>query len=112
MGAMLVIGMGPRKAGEAETSPAPSTKSKESNVVKLPASLLEIDGEDGVSTPEAGDEVELTGKVEKVDGDIVHVRISDAMVDEPSKTETTDNPDMSEEDKMLEMAKKADEERA
>ena len=109
---MLVIGMGPRKAGEDKPSPAPSTEKPAGSVVKLPASLLSIEGEDGVSAPEVGDEVEMTGKVEKVDGDIVHVRISDAMVDEPSKTETTDNPDMSEEDKMLEMAKKADEERA
>lgn len=111
MGAMLVIGMGPRKAGEAETSPAPSTKSKESNVVKLPASLLSIEGEDGVSAPEAGDEVELTGTVEKVDGDIVHIRISDAVADAETETEET-APEMSEEDSLLEMAKKADEERA
>ena len=41
---------------------------------------------------------------------MVHVRISDAMVDQEPKT--SDKPEMSEEDSLLEMAKKADEERA
>ena len=107
---MLVIGMAPRKAGEDKTSPAPSTEKPKGSIVKLPASLLSIEGEDGASTPEAGDEVELTGTVEKVEGDVVHVRISDAMVDQEPKT--ADKPEMSEEDSLLEMAKKADEERA
>ena len=111
MGAMLVIGMGPaRKAGEDKTSPAPSTE-KKGSIVKLPASLLSIDSEEGATSPEPGDEVELTGTVEKVEGDIFHIRISDAMVDQEPKTDES-QPDMSEEDKMRELARKADEENA
>jgi len=106
MGAMLVIGVGPRKAGEDKTSPAPSTK-KEGSVVKLPASLLGIDGEDGTATPEPGDEVELTGTVEKVDGETVTIRIAEAMVDEPETEEA--EPELSEEDSLRELARKADE---
>ena len=109
MGAMLIIGMGPRKAGEAKTSPASSTEQKGS-IVKLPASLLSIEGEDGAASPEPGDEVELTGTVEQVDGDVIHIRVAEAMVDQPETVEA--KPEMSEEDSLLEMAKKADEERA
>lgn len=106
MGTMLVIGMGPRKAGEDKTSPAPSTE-KKGSIVKLPASMLSIDGEDGAAAPEPGDEVELTGTVDKVEGDVVHIRIAEAMVDQPETEET--KPELSEEDQMRELARKADE---
>jgi len=109
MGAMLIIGMGPRKAGEAKTSPASSTEQKGS-IVKLPASLLSIEGEDGAASPEPGDEVELTGTVEKVDGDVIHIRVAEAMVDQPEAEEAA--PEMSEEDSLRELARKADEENA
>ena len=110
MGAMLVIGMGPaRKAGEDKTSPAPSTE-KKGSIVKLPASLLSIDSEEGATSPEPGDEVELTGTVEKVEGDVIHIRVAEAMVDQPEAEEAA--PEMSEEDSLRELARKADEENA
>lgn len=102
-----MIGMGPaRKAGEGKTSPAPSTEQKGS-IVKLPASLLSIEGEDGAAAPEPGDEVELTGMVEKVEGDVIHIRVAEAMVDQPEAEEAA--PEMSEEDSLRELARKADE---
>jgi len=103
---MLVIGMDPRKAGEGKTSPASSPQPKGS-VVKLPASLLEIDGDDGTATPDIGDEVDMSGVVEKVDGETVTIRIAEAIVDEPEAEETA--PEMSEEDSLRELARKSDE---
>jgi hypothetical protein len=100
--------MGPRKAGEADPSPAPSTEPKGS-IVRLPASLLTIEGDDGDATPEPGDEVEITGTVEKVDGETVSIRVAEAIVDEAPEDEET-APEMSEEDRLREMAREADEE--
>ena len=105
---MLVIGMGPRKAGEDKTSPGSSTPEKGS-LVRLPASLLSIEGEDGDATPEPGDEVEITGTVEKVDGDVVSIRVAEAMVDEAPAADEA-QPEMSEEDSLRELARKTDEE--
>jgi hypothetical protein len=72
-------------------------------------SMLEMDGGEGEMTPpEAGDSVELTGTVEKVDGDVVHVRVNDAMME--NESEKPEEPMMSEEDKMRKLAESADEE--
>jgi hypothetical protein len=111
MGTMLVIGMGPRKAGEGKTSPASSKEKSmpKEGLVRLPLSMLEMDGGEGEMTaPEAGDSVELSGTVEKVDGDVVHVRVNDAMVE--NESEEPEEPMMSEEDKMRKLAESADEE--
>jgi hypothetical protein len=78
-------------------------------LVRLPLSMLEMDGGEGEMTaPEAGDSVELSGKVEKVDGDVVHVRVNDAMME--NESEEPEEPMMSEEDKMRKLAESADEE--
>jgi hypothetical protein len=113
MGAMLVIGMGPRKAGEGKTSPASSSEKSmpKEGLVRLPMSMLEMDGGEGEMTPpEAGDSVELTGTVEKVDGDTVFVRINDAMAEAEPMAEVEEESEISEEDKMRKLAEEADEE--
>jgi hypothetical protein len=111
MGAMLIIGMGPRKAGEGKTSPAPSTKEKsmKEGMVKLPLSMFELgDGEENAN-PEVGDMVELEGKVERIDGDMAIVSVSNAMSEEP-EAEESNKPEMSEEDRMMKMAEESDKE--
>ena len=108
---MLIIGMGPRKAGEGKTSPAPSTKEKsmKEGMVKLPLSMFELgDGEENAN-PEVGDMVELEGKVERIDGDMAIVSVSNAMSEEP-ESEESNKPEMSEEDRMMKMAEESDKE--
>jgi hypothetical protein len=109
MGAMLIIGMGPRKAGEDKTSPAPSTKEKsmKQGMVKLPLSMFELGEGEENATPEVGDMVELEGKVESVDGDMAIVSVSNAMTEEPEAEESKE-PEMSEEDRMMKMAEESD----
>ena len=108
---MLIIGMGPRKAGEDKTSPAPSTKEKsmKQGMVKLPLSMFELGEGEENATPEVGDMVELEGKVEQVDGDMAIVSVSNAMPEEP-ETEESNKPEMSEEDRMMKMAEESDKE--
>jgi hypothetical protein len=110
MGAMLIIGMGPRKAGEGKTTPAPSTKekSRKQGMVKLPLSMFELgEGEENAS-PEVGDMVELEGKVESIDGDMAVVSVSNAMTEEPEAE--SEQPEMAEEDRMMKMAEESDKE--
>ena len=108
---MLIIGMGPRKAGEDKASPAPSTKEKsmKQGMVKLPLSMFELGEGEENATPEVGDMVELEGKVEQVDGDMAIVSVSNAMSEEP-ETEESNKPEMSEEDRMMKMAEESDKE--
>lgn len=111
MGAMLIIGMGPRKAGEGKTSPAPSTKEKsmKSGMVKLPVSMFELgEGEENAS-PEVGDMVELEGTVESIENDVAMVRVNNAMAEE-SESEENNKPEMSEEDQMMKIAEESDKE--
>lgn len=113
MGAMLIIGMGPRKAGEDKTSPAPSKKEKSAmkeGMVKLPVSMFELPEGEENAAPEAGDSVELEGVVEKVENGVAFVRVNEAMSEESGEAESEEAPEMSEEDRMMEMAKKSDEE--
>jgi hypothetical protein len=119
MGAMLIIGMGPRKAGEGKTSPAPSNKEKSAmkeGMVKLPVSMFELPEGEENAMPEAGDSVELEGTVDSIKDGVAYVRINEAMSEE-SKNESgeesemeSEKPEMSEEDRMMEMARKSDEE--
>jgi len=111
MGAMLIIGMGPRKAGEDKTSPAPSTKEKsmKEGMVKLPLSMFELGEGEENANPEVGDMVELEGKVERIDGDMAIVSVSNAMSEEP-EAEESNKPEMSEEDRMMKMAEESDKE--
>ena len=111
MGAMLIIGMGPRKAGEDKTSPAPSTKEKsmKQGMVKLPLSMFEISEGEENATPEVGDMVELEGKVESVDGDMAIVSVSNAMTEE-LEAEESEKPETSEEDRMMKLAEESDKE--
>ena len=111
MGAMLIIGMGPRKAGEGKTSPAPSTKEKsmKQGMVKLPLSMFELGEGEENANPEVGDMVELEGKVERIDGEMAIVSVSNAMSEEP-EAEESNKPEMSEEDRMMKMAEESDKE--
>ena len=108
---MLIIGMGPRKAGEGKTSPAPSTKEKsmKEGMVKLPLSMFELGEGEENANPEVGDMVELEGKVERIDGDMAIVSVSNAMSEEP-EAEESNKPEMSEEDRMMKMAEESDKE--
>ena len=118
----LVIAMGPRKdAGEGKTSPAPNNggamnegmdkggdMKMPEGMVMLPVSMLEVnDGGDAVP-PSEGDHVELSGVVHMVKNGVAHIKVNDAMMEGESNNNQQDN--MSEEDKMRELAKKADEE--
>ena len=121
MGAMLVIGMGPRKAGEGKTSPASSNgdQMKEGmnkgggmkmskGMVMLPLSMLEVnDGGESVP-PSEGDQVELSGVVQMVKNGVAYIKVNEAMIE--GESENNEENDMSEEDKMRELAKNADEE--
>jgi len=105
--------MGPRKAGEGKTSPASSTKEKSAmkeGMVKLPVSMFELPEGEENAAPEAGDSVELEGVVEKVENGVAFVRVNEAMSEESNEAEPEEMPEMSEEDRMMEMAKKSDEE--
>ena len=108
---MLIIGMGPRKAGEGKTSPAPSTKEKsmKEGMVKLPLSMFELGEGEENANPEVGDMVELEGKVERIDGDMAIVSVSNAMSEEP-ESEESNEPEISEEDRMMKMAEESDKE--
>ena len=117
----LVIAMGPRKAGEGKTSPASSNGDQmkegmnkggdvkmQKGMVMLPLSMLEVnDGGDNVP-PSEGDEVELSGVVQMVKNGVAHIKVNEAMIEGESENNEEDN--MSEEDKMRELAKNADEE--
>ena len=110
MGAMLIIGMGPRKAGEGKTTPAPSTneKSIKSGMVKLPISMFELGEGEENAAPEAGDMVELEGTVESIENGVAMVRVNNAMAEESESEEN--KPEMSEEDQMMKMAEESDKE--
>jgi hypothetical protein len=52
--------------------------------------------------------VELEGKVERIDGDMAIVSVSNAMSEEPEAE--SEQPEMSEEDRMMKMAEESDKE--
>ena len=117
----LVIAMGPRKAGEGKTSPASSNgdQMKEGmdmggemkmpkGMVMLPLSMLEVADGGNMVPPSEGDHVELSGVVSMVKGGVAHIKVNDAMME--GESDNNQNDSMSEEDKMRELAKNADEE--
>lgn len=80
-------------------------------MVKLPVSMFELPEGEESAAPEAGDSVELEGVVEKVENGVAFVRVNEAMSEESNEAESeNESPEMSEEDRMMEMAKKSDEE--
>ena len=113
----LVIAMGPRKAGEDKTSPAPSSsmeKHMKAGMVMLPLEKFEVnDGGEDVA-PEVGDSVELSGTISMIKNGIAHVNVEHAMTENESPDKAEDKAEgedsMSEEEKMMEMARKSDEE--
>jgi len=118
MGTMLVIGMGPRKAGEDKTSPATSSSEKpmkkmaKAGMVMLPVSKFEMnDGTEDVS-PEVGDSVELSGTIDMIENGIAHVNVEHAMSESESKDKSEDMAEgensMSEEEKMMKLAEESD----
>jgi hypothetical protein len=120
MGTMLVIGMGPRKAGEDKTSPATSSSEKpmnkmmKSGMVMLPISKFEMnDGSENVS-PEVGDSVELSGTIDMIENGVAHVNVEHAMSESESKDKSEDMAEgensMSEEEKMMKLAEESDKE--
>jgi len=120
MGTMLVIGMGPRKAGEDKTSPATSSSEKpmkkmaKAGMVMLPVSKFEMnDGTEDVS-PEVGDSVELSGTIDMIENGIAHVNVEHAMSESESNDKSEDMAEgensMSEEEKMMKLAEESDKE--
>jgi hypothetical protein len=118
MGTMLVIGMGPRNAGEGKTSPATSSSEKpmnkmmKSGMVMLPVSKFEMnDGSENVS-PEVGDSVELSGTIDMIENGIAHVNVEHAMSESESNDQSEDMAEgensMSEEEKMMKLAEESD----
>jgi hypothetical protein len=116
----LVIAMGPRKAGEGQTSPASSSSEKpmnkmlKSGMVMLPVSKFEMnDGSENVS-PEVGDSVELSGTIDMIENGVAHVNVEHAMSESESKDKSEDMAEgensMSEEEKMMKMAEESDKE--
>ena len=114
----LVIAMGPRKAGEGQTSPASSSSEKpmnkmmKSGMVMLPVSKFEMnDGSENVS-PEVGDSVELSGTIDMIENGVAHVNVEHAMSESESKDKSEDMAEgensMSEEEKMMKMAEESD----
>ena len=80
-------------------------------MVKLPVSMFELPEGEENAAPEAGDSVELEGVVEKVENGVAFVRVNEAMSEESGEAESENEaPEMSEEDRMMEMARKSDEE--
>jgi hypothetical protein len=77
-------------------------------VVMLPVSMLEVADGGNMVPPSEGDHVELSGVVHMVKGGVAHIKVNDAMMEGESDNNQNDN--MSEEDKMRELAKNADEE--
>ena len=77
-------------------------------MVMLPLSMLEVnDGGENVA-PSEGDQVELSGVVQMVKNGVAHIKVNEAMMEGESDGNQED--DASEEDKMRELAKNADEE--
>ena len=112
----LVIAMGPRKAGEDKTSPAPSTMEKhmKKGMVMLPLSKFEVnDGGEDVA-PEVGDSVELSGTISMIENGIAHVNVEHAMTENEESDKAEDKAEgedsMSEEEKMMKMAEESDKE--
>jgi len=116
----LVIAMGPRKAGEGQTSPASSSSEKPMNkmlkagMVMLPVSKFEMnDGSENVS-PEVGDSVELSGTIGMIENGVAHVNVEHAMTENAPKDKSEDKSEgedsMSEEEKMMKMAEESDKE--
>jgi hypothetical protein len=86
-----------------------------SGMVMLPLSKFEVtDGEENVS-PQEGDSVELSGTVHMVKNGIAHVMVEHAMAEGESSDKTEDKSEgedsMSEEERMMDLAKKSDEEK-
>ena len=117
---MLVIGMGPRNAGEGKTSPATSSSEKPMNkmlkagMVMLPVSKFEMnDGSENVA-PEVGDSVELSGTIDMIKNGVAHVNVEHAMSESESKDKSEDMAEgensSSEEEKMMKMAEESDKE--
>lgn len=79
-------------------------------IVKLPVSMFELPEGDEGAAPEAGDSVELEGVVEKVENGVAFVRVNEAMSEESNEAESEEAPEVSEEDRIMELAKKSDEE--
>jgi hypothetical protein len=77
-------------------------------MVKLPLSMFELGEGEENANPEVGDMVELEGKVERIDGDMAIVSVSNAMSEEPEAE--SEQPEMSEEDRMMKMAEESDKE--
>ena len=83
-------------------------------MVMLPLSKFEVsDGEDNVS-PQEGDSVELSGTVHMIKNGVAHVMVEHAMTEGESKDKSEDTAEgensKSEEERMMELAKKSDEE--
>ena len=79
-------------------------------MVKLPVSMFELPEGEENAAPEAGDSVELEGVVEKIENGVAFVRVNEAMSESENESESEEAPEMSEEDRMMEMARKSDEE--
>ena len=120
MGTMLVIGMGPRKGGEGETSPSspssekPMNKMAKAGMVMLPVSKFEMsDGTENVS-PEVGDSVELSGTIHMIENGIAHVNVEHAMTENESADKSEDKSEgedsSSEEERMMKLAEESDKE--
>ena len=113
----LVIAMGPRKAGEDKTSPAPSPSEKsmtKKGMVMLPISKFEVnDGGENVA-PEVGDSVELSGTISMIENGIAHVNVEHAMTENEQSDKSEDKAEgedsMSEEERMMKMAEESDKE--
>ena len=110
----LVIAMGPRKAGEGQTSPASSSSEKpmekmtKSGMVMLPVSKFEMnDGGENVA-PEVGDSVELSGIIDIIKDGIAHVYVEHAVTENTPKDEGEKS--MSDEERMMKMAEESDKE--
>jgi len=112
--------MGPRKAGEGQTSPASSSSEKpmhkmlKAGMVMLPVSKFEMnDGSENVS-PEVGDSVELSGTIGMIENGVAHVNVEHAMTENAPKDKSEDKSEgedsMSEEEKMMKMAEESDKE--
>ena len=109
--------MGPRKAGEDKTSPAPSKTEKsmtKKGMVMLPISKFEVnDGGENI-TPEVGDSVELSGTISMIENGIAHVNVEHAMTENESPDKAEDKAEgedsMSEEERMMKMAEESDKE--
>jgi hypothetical protein len=84
-------------------------------MVMLPLSKFEVaDGEENVA-PQEGDSVELSGTVQMVENGIAHVMVEHAMTENESSDKAEDKSEgedsMSEEERMMDLAKKSDEEK-